>query len=74
MNSPTRASRVVRTIHQILAAVVVGFLPLVLLLDLPAKTVATISAGAVGLVGAIARFYNSLWPAEDDLDEDPLDD
>lgn len=69
MNSPSRASRVVRTIHQVLLAVVVGFLPLVALLELPAEKAAVISAAAVGLVGAIARFYNSLWPAEDDLVE-----
>ncbi len=67
--NPRSASRVVRTLHQALLAVVVGFAPLVALLDLPAETVGKISVGAVALVTAVARFYNVAWPAEEDLPE-----
>jgi hypothetical protein len=64
---------VVRTVHQVLVAVLVAFLPFVALLDLPADKVAQTSVVLVGLAGAVARLYNRLWPADKPLDENPLD-
>lgn len=69
LTPPRQASRVVRTVHQVLVTVVLAWLPFVALLDLPADVVAKVSAVVVGLIAAVAKTYNVLWPAEEDLPE-----
>ncbi len=64
---PRSASRVVRTIHQVVLAVAVSLLPALTLLEVPAATVGKVGALVAILAGLVARVYNVVWPAEEDL-------
>lgn len=68
-----QASRVVRTLHQAIAYVLVSAPGLVLILDLPADKVAQVSAATVAGLAFVARIYNAIFPAAPPLDENPLD-
>ena len=65
---PRAASRVVRTLHQVLATVLVLFPTLVVLLDLTADKAATISGLLVVGVTVVAKAYNLIFPADPPLD------
>lgn len=67
------ASRVVRTLHQAVATAVVALMVVVPLLGVPAATVAPVLAAAVAALTLVAKVYNVVFPAEEPLDEDPLD-
>lgn len=67
-----QASRVVRTLHQGAVTALLAFVLVVPILGVPAATVAPWIAGAVAGLTAVAKVYNVLFPAEPDLDEDPL--
>jgi hypothetical protein len=67
-----QASRVVRTLHQGLLAVLPTALLLVAVLGVPATTVAAVLAVMVPVLTAVAKVYNLVFPAEPPLDEDPL--
>lgn len=65
--SPRSASRVVRTIHQVILAVAVSLLPALTLFEVPAATVGKVGALVAILAGLVARVYNVVWPADEPL-------
>lgn len=71
--SPKQASRVVRTVHQVLVAALVTLPGVVVALDLdvPADKVLAVSGVLAAVAGAVAKVYNLIFPAEPDLDETP---
>lgn len=68
---PRAASRVIRTVHQVLLASLFALPGLVVVFDLPADKVAGASTVIVAVAGGVAKVYNRLWPAQPPLDEDP---